>query len=147
MNREVLIRIENLVKIYKGHNKVEVLKNITFDIYKNEILSITGESGSGKTTLLNLIGGIDDITSGNIFIESNDISKMNERELACFRNKSLGFIFQFHNLLGEFSALENVMLPSLILNYNKKKANEKALHLLDGYVELGIICIKMEHNS
>ncbi|EKV56564.1 ABC transporter ATP-binding protein [Brachyspira hampsonii] len=130
-NKEVLINIENLKKTYAGPPKVEVLKSISLKVYRNEILAVTGESGSGKTTLLNLIGGIDDITDGSIYILGNNIGKMNEGQLAHFRNSSLGYVFQFHNLLGEFSALENVMIPSLMLKYNKKEAREKAENLLE----------------
>lgn len=130
-NREVLIKIEDLKKTYIGPPKVEVLKSLNLEIYKNEILAVTGESGSGKTTLLNLIGGIDNITEGSIYISGNNIGKMNEAQLAHFRNSSLGYVFQFHNLLGEFSALENVMIPSLMLKYNKKEAREKAENLLE----------------
>ncbi|WP_028329669.1 ABC transporter ATP-binding protein [Brachyspira alvinipulli] len=130
-NKEVLIKIENLKKTYIGPPKVEVLKSLNLDIYKNEILAITGESGSGKTTLLNLIGGIDDITEGSINIAGNNIGKMNEGQLAHFRNSSLGYVFQFHNLLGEFSAIENVMIPSLMFKYNKKEARQKAEALLE----------------
>ena len=128
---DVLINIENLKKTYVGPPKVEVLKSLNLKIYKNEILAITGESGSGKTTLLNLIGGIDDITDGSIDIAGNNIGKMNEGQLAHFRNSSLGYVFQFHNLLGEFSAIENVMIPSLMLKYNKKEARQKAESLLE----------------
>ena len=130
-NKEVLIKIENLKKTYIGPPKIEVLKSLNLNIYKNEILAITGESGSGKTTLLNLIGGIDDITDGSINIAGNNIGKMNEGQLAHFRNSSLGYVFQFHNLLGEFSAIENVMIPSLMLKYNKKEARQKAETLLE----------------
>ena len=130
-NKEVLINIEKLKKTYAGPPKVEVLKSISLKVYRNEILAITGESGSGKTTLLNLIGGIDDITEGSIDILGNNIGKMNEGQLAHFRNSSLGYVFQFHNLLGEFSALENVMIPSLMLKYNKKEARQKAESLLE----------------
>ncbi len=130
-NKEVLIKIENLKKTYLGPPKLEVLKSLNLEIYKNEILAITGESGSGKTTLLNLIGGIDNITEGSINIAGNNIGKMNEAQLAHFRNSSLGYVFQFHNLLGEFSAIENVMIPSLMLKYNKKEAKEKAQILLE----------------
>ena len=128
---DILINIENLKKTYIGPPKVEVLKSINLQVYKNEILAITGESGSGKTTLLNLIGGIDNITDGIVNIDGNNIHKMNEGQLAHFRNSSLGYVFQFHNLLGEFSAVENVMIPSLMLKYNKKLAREKAENLLE----------------
>lgn len=128
---DILISIENLKKTYTSPPKVEVLKSINLKVYKNEILAITGESGSGKTTLLNLIGGIDGITDGNINIDGNNIHKMNEGQLAYFRNSSLGYVFQFHNLLGEFSAIENVMIPSLMLKYDKKLARQKAENLLE----------------
>lgn len=128
---EVLINIENLKKTYAGPPKVEVLKSLNLKVYKNEILAVTGESGSGKTTLLNLIGGIDDITEGSINMLGNNIGKMNEGQLAHFRNSHLGYVFQFHNLLGEFSAIENVMIPSLMLKYNKKEARQKAESLLE----------------
>ena len=128
---DILINIENLKKTYIGPPKVEVLKSINLQVYKNEILAITGESGSGKTTLLNLIGGIDNITEGIVNIDGNNIHKMNEGQLAHFRNSSLGYVFQFHNLLGEFSAVENVMIPALMLKYHKKLAREKAENLLE----------------
>lgn len=128
---DVIINIENLKKTYVGPPKVEVLKSLNLKVYKNEILAITGESGSGKTTLLNLIGGIDNIIDGIINISGNNIGKMNEGQLAHFRNSSLGYVFQFHNLLGEFNALENVMIPSLMLKYNKKEAKQKAEYLLE----------------
>ena len=133
MNNEknILIKIENLKKVYTGLNPLTVLNNINLNVYTNEILAITGESGSGKTTLLNLIGGIDNITSGHISIDDKKIENMNENNLAVFRNKSVGYVFQFHNLLGEFSAIENVMIPSLILKYDKGEAYKKSEYLLE----------------
>ena len=128
---DILINIENLKKNYVGPPKVEVLKSLNLQIYRNEILAITGESGSGKTTLLNLIGGIDNITDGVIDIDGNNIGRMNEGQLAHFRNSFLGYVFQFHNLLGEFSAIENVMIPFLMLRYDKKNARKKAEDLLE----------------
>lgn len=130
-DRNVLIDIDGLKKTYTGPPNVEVLKFINLKIFYDEIVAITGESGSGKTTLLNLIGGIDDITSGGINIKGNLIHKMSEAQLANFRNRSLGYVFQFHNLLGEFSAIENVMIPALMLKYNKKEAKLKAESLLE----------------
>ncbi len=130
-NKKAIIEIKDLYKAYDGVSKVEVLKDINLTIYENEILSITGESGSGKTTLLNLIGGIDDITSGSICIDGNYIETMKEVELTTFRNKMLGYVFQLHNLLNEFSALENVMIAFLIGKYDKRLAFEKASFLLD----------------
>jgi len=133
MNNEksILIKIESLKKIYTGANPVTVLNNINLNVYTDEILAITGESGSGKTTLLNLIGGIDNITGGHISIDDKKIESMNENSLAFFRNKNVGYVFQFHNLLGEFSAIENVMIPSLILKYDKKEAYKKSEYLLE----------------
>lgn len=133
MNNEknILIKIDCLKKIYTGANPVTVLNGINLHVYTDEILAITGESGSGKTTLLNLIGGIDNITSGSISIGDNKIESMNENNLAFFRNKSVGYVFQFHNLLGEFSAIENVMIPSLMLKYNKLEAYKKSEYLLE----------------
>ncbi len=133
MNNEknILIKIENLKKVYTGANPLTVLNNINLNVYTDEILAITGESGSGKTTLLNLIGGIDNITSGHISIDDKKIENMNENNLATFRNKSVGYVFQFHNLLGEFSAIENVMIPSLMLKYDKIEAYKKSEYLLE----------------
>lgn len=128
--KEILIKIENLNKIYGNETKLHVLKNINLDIYKNEIVAITGESGSGKTTLLNMLSGIDTITTGSITIDNYKIHTMKEEALAQFRNKNLGLIFQFHNLLAEFTAIENVMIPALIESYNKKEAYNKAYDLL-----------------
>ncbi len=130
-DKKVIIEIKNLCKVYDGTPKVDVLKDINLSIYENEILSITGESGSGKTTLLNLIGGIDDITSGSICIDGNNIEAMKEVELTMFRNKMLGYVFQLHNLLNEFSALENVMIAFLIGKYDKSLAKERASFLLE----------------
>lgn len=130
-NKKPIIKIKDLYKAYKGPPLIEVLKDINLTVYENEILSITGESGSGKTTLLNMIGGIDDITGGSVCIDGNHIEQMKEVELAVFRNKMLGYVFQLHNLLNEFSALENVMLPFLIGKYDKTLAREKAIFLLE----------------
>ncbi len=130
-NKKPIIEIKELYKAYDGVPKVEVLKDINLTIYENEILSITGESGSGKTTLLNMIGGIDDITGGSICIDCNNLETMKEAELTMFRNKMLGYVFQLHNLLNEFSALENVMIAFLIGKYDKHLAKEKASFLLE----------------
>ncbi len=130
-NKKIIIDIKKLDKTYKGPPTVRVLNAINLSIYKNEIVSIMGESGSGKTTLLNIIGGIDDATNGSIDIRDKKIHKMKETELAIFRNTMIGYIFQFHNLLNEFTALENVMIPFLINKYDKKLAKEKSTYLLE----------------
>lgn len=107
-----------------------MLKGVSLDISKGEIVSIVGPSGAGKTTLLQLIGTLDKPDSGEIVIDSIDFSRLNERELAAFRNRKIGFIFQFHQLLPEFSALENVMIPALIARTDTKKASARAKELL-----------------
>lgn len=127
-----LLRTKKLVKNYT--NKAEtlfILKGIDFSIDYGESISIAGESGSGKSTFLNMIGGLDYVTDGNVFIDEIDITKLDEYELAFFRNKKIGFIFQQHYLLDEFNALENVMIPYLINDFNKKRAAGRAKELLD----------------
>ena len=106
--------------LYKKFNDIEVLKGINLHINKGEIVSIVGKSGAGKTTLLQLIGTLDRPTSGQIIINRHDVSQMNEKQITAFRNEHIGFIFQFHQLLPEFTAIENVMIPGLIYNKYKK---------------------------
>ena len=126
------VEVKHVKKIYKmGEVEIKAVDGVNFTIDKGEFVAIMGASGSGKTTLLNLIGGIDNITDGNVNIDGNNINKMNEGQLAHFRNSYLGYVFQFHNLLGEFSAIENVMIPSLMLKYDKKLARKKAESLLE----------------
>ena len=101
-------------KIYKSYEGVEVLKGVDIEIKKNTVTTITGASGAGKSTLLQILGTLDQPDQGEILLNSKPISGLNETELAHLRNTQLGFIFQFHNLLPEFSALENVQIPALI---------------------------------
>ena len=109
------IRIEGLTKSYgKGEARIEVLKDLSLKIERGESLAILGASGAGKSTFLNIIGALDYPTSGSVFYGDKMIFDMNERKLAAFRNKTVGFVFQSHHLLPEFSAVENVMLPALI---------------------------------
>ena len=117
-------------KLYYSYEDVEVLKGISLDIKKGEFVSITGPSGAGKTTLLHLLGTLDKAKSGSIKINNKDLNNLSEKELSKFRNNEIGFVFQFHNLLVEFNALENVFLPALIKGLNKKVAEKKALELL-----------------
>ena len=118
-------------KLYYSYEDVEVLKGINLNIKKGEFVSITGPSGAGKTTLLHLLGTLDKAKSGSIKINNKDLNNLSEKELSKFRNNEIGFVFQFHNLLVEFNALENVCLPALIKGINKKDAEKKALELLE----------------
>ena len=123
-----MIKVE---QIHKSFGSLEVLKGIDLEVKKGEIVSIVGPSGAGKTTLLMIMGTLDKADSGKVFIENSDLSKLNERKLADFRNKNIGFVFQFHQLLPEFSALENVMIPALIGNDVRSDAEKRAKELLD----------------
>ncbi len=117
--------------IYKSFGNVEVLKGVDLTINKGEIACIVGASGAGKSTLLQIIGTLDKADKGSITIDNQDISSLNQRKLAAFRNKRIGFVFQFHHLLPEFTALENICIPAYIAGVSKKEANEKAMQLLD----------------
>ena len=119
-----------LESIYKTFKPVEVLKDINLEILDNEFISIVGPSGAGKSTLLHLIGTLEKPDKGTVKYDDKDIYKLNDKELSNFRNKNIGFVFQFHHLLPEFSAIENVMLPALIAGISKEKASEKAERLL-----------------
>ena len=117
-------------KLTKKFGELEVLKGIDLNINEKEIVSIVGKSGAGKTTLLQLIGTLERPTSGYISIKGKDLSKLKEKELAKFRNQSIGFVFQFHHLLPEFTALENTCLPGYIAKKPKKDSIERAKFLL-----------------
>ena len=127
--------------IRKSFGELEVLKGVDLTVTKGEIVSIVGPSGAGKTTLLQILGSLDKPNEGLIRINDIDFSKLGEKELASFRNKHIGFIFQFHQLLPEFTALENVMIPALIGRKDKKKSEQKAKELLE-YLQL---TDRMEH--
>ena len=116
--------------IQYSYGKLEVLKGVNLHIKKGEFVSITGTSGAGKTTLLQLLGTLDKIQKGSLIINNKEVNTLSQKELASFRNKEIGFVFQFHNLLVEFTALENVCLPAFIGGTNKKKAEQKGLELL-----------------
>ena len=122
-----MIEINNIKKAF---NKHAVLKNISMQIHKNEIVALQGPSGAGKTTLLKSIGLLDSVDSGSIFFDKHDITKFNEQEKCFFRNQEIGFVFQFHNLLPEFSALENICMPALIAGHSSKKAKESGNKLI-----------------
>jgi lipoprotein-releasing system ATP-binding protein len=121
--------------IHKSFGSLDVLKGVDLDIKKGEIVSIIGKSGAGKTTLLQIIGTLDKADSGQVVINGIDVSKLNDKELAEFRNKHIGFIFQFHQLLPEFNALENVMIPAMIGHKNWQEAEVRAKQLL---IDLGL---------
>jgi lipoprotein-releasing system ATP-binding protein len=120
----------NVKDIHKSFGSLEVLKGVDLEIQKGEIVSIIGKSGAGKTTLLQIIGTLDKANSGKVEINGVDVSGLNEKELAEFRNKHIGFIFQFHQLLPEFNALENVMMPAMIGRMDWKEAENRATELL-----------------
>ncbi len=122
-----MIEIKNITKSFGA---LQVLKGIDLTIDKNEVVSIVGPSGSGKTTLLQILGTLDKPDSGSIVINGQRISGLKDKELARFRNQEIGFIFQFHQLLPEFTALENVMMPALIGGMSKPEAQDKALDLI-----------------
>ena len=117
--------------IHKSFGKVEVLKGVDLHIRKGEVACIVGASGAGKSTLLQIIGTLDKADKGNVIIDNQDINSLNQKKLASFRNKKVGFIFQFHHLLPEFTALENICIPAYIAGTPKKEAQNKALELLE----------------
>ena len=117
--------------ITKSFGSLQVLKGIDLHIEKGEVVSIVGPSGAGKTTLLQIIGTLDKPDSGGIIIDGTDVMKLSSRKLSEFRNKRIGFVFQFHQLLPEFTAVENVMLPAMISGASKGEAKKRAMELLD----------------
>ena len=121
--------------IHKSFGELEVLKGVNLKVEKGEIVAIIGKSGAGKTTLLQIIGTLDRPTKGQVLIDGTDVFAMKDRELAAFRNKHIGFIFQFHQLLPEFTALENVCIPAMIAREKEKEYVERATQLL---TELGL---------
>jgi len=123
-----MIRAKN---IHFSYDKLNVLNGVNLDIKKGDFISIVGASGAGKSTLLNLIGTLDTIQQGSLTINNKEIINLNEIELAKIRNKEIGFIFQFHNLLNEFTALENICLPAFLNGTTKETAEKKGMELLD----------------
>ncbi len=132
MNENNIIEVTDVCKSF---GSLEVLRGVTLQVKKGEIVSIVGKSGAGKTTLLQIIGTLDKPSSGQVRIDGTDVFALSERELAEFRNCHIGFIFQFHQLLPEFTALENVMMPALIAREKNSVARERAERLL---TELGL---------
>ena len=123
-----MIQIEN---IHKSYGALKVLNGISLGIERAKIVSIVGASGAGKSTLLHIMGTLDKADTGKVVINGEEISSMNEKRLTAFRNKEIGFVFQFHHLLPEFTAIENVCIPAYIAGDSKNNAMEKAARLLD----------------
>ena len=117
--------------IYKKFNDLEILKGVDLEIREGEIVSIVGSSGAGKTTLLTILGTLDRPSSGSVSIYNQELSKLSDKKLAAFRNRYIGFVFQFHQLLPEFTALENICIPALIARDSKKEAEKRAEELLE----------------
>lgn len=132
LSHQALLSTKSLTKTYQdGKVITHVLQSINFELYPNSMNSIIGSSGSGKSTLLHLLGGLDSPTSGDIFFKNKSLSQLSENEKSQLRNKEIGFIYQFHHLLGDFSALENVAMPLLIAGLNIKDAMKRANNMLD----------------
>jgi len=127
-NLLLMIKVEN---IYKSFGDLQVLKGINLEVEKGEIVSIVGPSGAGKTTLLMIMGTLEKADSGKIYIDSYGLSSLSEKKLSDFRNRNIGFVFQFHQLLPEFTALENVMIPALIGKAKHQDAENRAMELLE----------------
>ncbi|MCL2181652.1 MAG: ABC transporter ATP-binding protein [Treponema sp.] len=129
--KKIMLKVNNIVKNYiSGAETLYILKGIDFEIEEGKSAAISGQSGSGKSTLLNIIGGLDKTDEGSVFINNDEITSFSEKELSAYRSKNVGFIFQFHYLLKDFTALENIMLPAYIGGMKKKNAVDRARSLL-----------------
>lgn len=117
--------------IFKTYGELEILKGVDLEIAPGEIVSIVGSSGAGKTTLLSILGTLDRPSSGQVIIAHEDVSVLSDKKLAAFRNQNIGFVFQFHQLLPEFTALENVCIPAFIAEKGKKETERRAMELLE----------------
>ncbi|HON21152.1 MAG TPA: ABC transporter ATP-binding protein [Bacteroidales bacterium] len=122
-----MIKIQNITKSYQS---LKVLKGIDLEVKKAEIVCLVGASGAGKSTLLHIMGTLDKPDTGTIFINGENVSLLNDKKLSAFRNRHIGFVFQFHHLLPEFTAIENVALPAMIAGNSRKQALEKAKNIL-----------------
>jgi lipoprotein-releasing system ATP-binding protein len=139
-DRALMLECRSLTRVYhEGPRDLTVLENLSLAVHAGERVAIVGSSGSGKTTLLNLLGGLDRPTSGEVRVADQSLSGMGEAELGRFRNQHIGFVYQFHHLLAEFTALENAALPLIIRGLRKKAAEKKAMALLErvGMAERG----------
>lgn len=128
---EELVQVKGVKKSFKiGEDYLEVLKGLNFNIMKGEMLGVVGASGAGKSTLLHVVGALDKPTEGDVIFKEEDLFKMTDMQLAEFRNRKVGFVFQFSNLLPEFTAMENVMLPALIGDREEEEAASEAKRIL-----------------
>ena len=126
-----LLSCQNVSKFYQeGTQQTEVLKQVSFSMQPSELVAIVGSSGSGKSTLLHTLGGLDQPSSGEVFIKGQSLQQMSPNALAKLRNQYLGFVYQFHHLMADFTALENVMMPMLIGQQNKTEAQDRAEQIL-----------------
>ena len=142
MNAQTVLRAERIAKTYQeGRLRAEVLREVSFEVARGQTLAIIGASGSGKSTLLHILGGLDTPSGGEVVVEGKTMSRLSDRARGALRNRSLGFIYQFHHLLPEFSAVENVCMPLLIRGTPIPEARERAIALL-GRVGLGA---RLEH--
>lgn len=133
MNPPLLLKADQLQKIYfKGGTPLPVLQGISLEIHANDRIALTGPSGAGKSTLLHVLGTLDNPTAGALWDgQGRNLARLSEKDLSAYRNRQLGFVFQFHYLLPEFSSLENVMLPGLIAGESRRDMRQKAAYLLD----------------
>ncbi len=129
---ELVLQASSVSKTYRqGSFEVPVLHNVHLEVRRSEQIAIVGASGTGKSTLLHLLGGLDLPTSGTVSLDGQNLAEVNEVERSRLRNQKIGFVYQFHHLLPEFTALENVMMPLLVRRLSTKESKEKAVHLLD----------------
>ncbi len=129
-----ILTLKDVRKVFiTSSEHLEVLKGVNFNVYKNDFISIVGPSGSGKSTLLHIIGGLEHPTSGEVLFLGKDLYRNTEEEISNIRNKSIGFVFQFHHLLQDFTLLENVMLPLLICNMSFRDSRKKALSIIERF--------------
>lgn len=131
MNTTELLRCLDVSKFYQeGESQTQVLRNVSFSMQQGELVAIVGSSGSGKSTLLHTLGGLDQPSQGEVWIKGHSLQQLKANQLAALRNQYLGFVYQFHHLMADFSALENVMMPMLIGKQNKSEARDRAEQML-----------------
>jgi lipoprotein-releasing system ATP-binding protein len=132
MNNGILLTARDVYKSYRSASRtIDVLQGLNLELPRGRMIAVMGASGVGKSTLLHVLGGLDHTDGGEILFEGQNLTSMNSEELAIFRNRKIGFVFQMHHLLPEFNALENVMIPHLIREYDRKAAAERATKILN----------------